>query len=43
MISELRVLIVPPIAMILFLCAVSTSPGLTLRANPTAPVAGTGR
>jgi hypothetical protein len=33
MISELRRLIALPIAMILFLCAASTSPGLTWRTN----------
>lgn len=31
--SELQKLVLLPVAMILFLCAASTSPGLTLRAN----------
>jgi hypothetical protein len=34
MISDLKKLVVVPVAMILFLCAASTSPGLTWRANP---------
>jgi hypothetical protein len=33
MIPELRRLIALPVAMILFLCAASTSPGLTWRTN----------
>jgi len=37
MIPELRALIVLPIAMILFLCAVAMSPGLTWRSNPATP------
>ena len=40
MIPELRALIILPIAMILFLCAVSMSPGLTWRSNPATPAAG---
>jgi hypothetical protein len=36
MISDLQKLIVLPVAMILFLCAASTSPGLTWRSNPPA-------
>jgi hypothetical protein len=34
MISEFKKFVVLPLAMTLFLCAVSTSPGLTWRANP---------
>jgi hypothetical protein len=34
MIPELKELVVLPVAMILFLCAVSTSPSLTWRSNP---------
>jgi len=34
MISDLQKLVVLPVAMILFLCAASTSPGLTWRSNP---------
>jgi hypothetical protein len=34
MISDLKKLVLVPVAMILFLCAASTSPGLTWRANP---------
>jgi hypothetical protein len=33
--SELQKLVVLPVAMVLFLCAASTSSGLTWRANPT--------
>jgi len=43
MIPELKVLIILPAAMILFLCAVSTSPGLTWRGNPVTMIAGAGR
>ena len=34
MISDLKKLILVPVAMILFLCAASTSPGLSWRVNP---------
>jgi hypothetical protein len=34
MIPDLKKLVVLPAALILFLCAASTSPGLTWRANP---------
>jgi hypothetical protein len=34
MISDLKKLVVLPVAMMLFLCAASTSQGLTWRANP---------
>ncbi len=34
MISDLKKLVVLPVAMMLFLCAASTSPGLTWRTNP---------
>jgi hypothetical protein len=34
MISDLKELVVVSVAMVLFLCAASTSPGLTWRANP---------
>ena len=34
MISDLKKLVVLPVAMMLFLCAASTSPGLIWRANP---------
>ena len=33
--SELQKLVLLPVAMILFLCAASTSPDLTWRANPS--------
>lgn len=33
MISDLQKIVVLPVAMILFLCAASTSPGLTWRGN----------
>ena len=36
MISDLQKLVVLPIAMMLFLCATSTSPGLSWRSNPPA-------
>jgi hypothetical protein len=39
MMSELRRLIALPIAMILFLCAASTSPGLTWRTNEVMQIA----
>jgi hypothetical protein len=39
MISELRSLVALPIAMILFLCAASTSPGLTWRTNEVMQIA----
>jgi hypothetical protein len=38
MISDLQKLVVLSVAMILFLCAASTSPGLTWRGNPPALV-----
>jgi hypothetical protein len=38
MISDLQKLVVLSVAMILFLCAASTSPGLTWRSNPPALV-----
>jgi hypothetical protein len=38
MISDLQKLVVLPVAIILFLCAASTSPGLTWRGNPPAAV-----
>jgi hypothetical protein len=34
MISDMKKLVIVPVALILFLCAVSTSPGLTWRVNP---------
>jgi hypothetical protein len=34
MMSDLKKLVVLPVAMMLFLCAASTSPGLTWRTNP---------
>ncbi len=38
MISDLQKLVVLPIAMILFLCAASTSPDLSWRGNPPAQI-----
>lgn len=34
MMSDLKKLVVLPVAMMLFLCAASTSPGLAWRTNP---------
>lgn len=39
MISDLQKIVVLPVAMILFLCAASTSPDLTWRGNPPQTVA----
>jgi hypothetical protein len=39
MISDLHKLVLLPVAMILFLCAASTSPGLTWRGSPPQIVA----
>ncbi len=38
MMSNLQKLVVLPVAMVLFLCAVSTSPGLSLRGYPPAEI-----
>jgi len=38
MISEFKELVVLPIAVILFLCAASTSPSLTWRSDPPVPI-----
>jgi hypothetical protein len=38
MISDLQKVVVLPVAMMLFLCAASTSPGLTWRGNPPAQI-----
>ena len=43
MISELKELMVLPVAVILFLCAASTSPSLTWRANPPLQIASASR
>jgi hypothetical protein len=43
MTNELRRLVVLPIAMVLFLCAAATSPGLMLRTNAAMQTAGTNR
>jgi hypothetical protein len=37
-ISDLQKLVVLPAAMVLFLCAAATSPGLTWRGNPPAQI-----
>jgi hypothetical protein len=41
MISDLQKLVVLPVAMILFLCAASTSPGLTWRGSPPVQIVAT--
>jgi hypothetical protein len=43
MVSELQKLVVLPLAMILFLCAASTSPGLSWRSNATVQIASAAR
>jgi hypothetical protein len=41
MISDLQKLVMLPVAMILFLCAVSTTPDLIWRSNPPAQIVAT--